>query len=419
MRWKWLLRSLLLISLLAIAVMAFLLYMTKDEINANFNTIDQELNSLVASDKLAGFGVAVFSTDTVYHIAGYGQASKEKQTPYTANTQQYIASVSKSVIGVALMQAVEQGLLTLDENVNTYLPFEVTNPSFPNQVITLRQLATHTSSLDYNEAVVESLYIPEANKQASLDGFMRAYFADHYYGEVAFTNKAPGSAFNYSNIGPSLIAYAIERSSGMTFSTFTERHIFVPLAMKQTSWFALSLDTSLHTHYYEPLPDDLKLVQSDGVILYPSRDLITTVADLTIFCQALLRKDSRLLSPASYNTLWRPQLEASVENPVCDNSGLLFFIDRNQYGITYSLTGMNGGDYCIRTMMWFDPHTEIGYLLLSNTGGSEQNRVRFIWAIQALVSLGDHIVEQQAGDSVSKWLAGKYHNWYSRIYGVF
>ncbi len=76
---------------------------------------------------------------------------------------------------------------------------------------------------------------------------------------------------------------------------------------------------------------------------------------------------------------------------------------------------MNGGDNCINTMMWFDQKTGLGYIFLGNTGQSEFNRVNHIWLFRSLVSLGDHIAfKSNQGSFTNRW-----HNWSSRIRGVF
>lgn len=76
---------------------------------------------------------------------GYGFADRERAVPFTQDTIMNIGSISKTITGAALMRAVQEGKLSLDGNINKYLPFKVANPSFPNEPITLRQLATHTS----------------------------------------------------------------------------------------------------------------------------------------------------------------------------------------------------------------------------------------------------------------------------------
>ncbi|MEL6820142.1 MAG: hypothetical protein AAFP70_00175, partial [Calditrichota bacterium] len=94
-------------------------------------------------------------------------------------------------------------------------------------------------------------------------------------------------------------------------------------------------------------------------------------------------------------------------------------IDRNQYGITYQLTGSNGGDNCINTMMWFDPKTEMGYIFIGNTGGADLNRGRHIWVYRTLVSLGDHILLSNPENTIVDTAALKWHNYYSRVAVLF
>ena len=74
----------------------------------------------------------------------YGYADIASKTSFTNLTVQNIGSVSKTFIALALMQNVDKGLRNLDENINKYLSFKVNNPYFPDQPITLRQLANHT-----------------------------------------------------------------------------------------------------------------------------------------------------------------------------------------------------------------------------------------------------------------------------------
>ncbi|MEM8525999.1 MAG: serine hydrolase [Bacteroidota bacterium] len=382
---------------------------SKDEIRANFENVEAQLQSFHNPQKMGGFAVAVFDADTTFYVNGFGYADLENGIPYTVNTEQYVASIAKTTIGIALLKAQELGLLKVEDPINQYLPFEVKNPKFPSSPITIRHLSTHTSSLDYNEAVVESLYVEEELKRESLASFMDDYFNS---GTVKYSHRAPGEDWNYSNIGASLAAYIIELQSDMSFSAFTQQYIFDPLRIENTTWFESHSDSNQWTTYYEIKEKKLRKVKTSGVQLYPSRDMITNVQDLTTYCQAIIAQDQRLLSKASFATLLAPSLSSKVSNQSVDNHGLFFMIDRNQYGITYQLTGMNGGDNCINTMMWFDPVTEIGYIFIGNTGQVESNRVAHIWIYRTLVSLGDHVTLEQS-------MKYKWHNIFSRLRAVF
>jgi CubicO group peptidase (beta-lactamase class C family) len=52
---------------------------------------------------MGSFAVSVFNADSIIYSKGFGYSNKENNKPYTTETQQYIASVSKTVIGIALM----------------------------------------------------------------------------------------------------------------------------------------------------------------------------------------------------------------------------------------------------------------------------------------------------------------------------
>ncbi|WP_400077816.1 serine hydrolase domain-containing protein [Winogradskyella sp. R77965] len=418
MKGKKLLKKIVLVlTLLIIGFISFLLYQTKDDINADLTNIEEKLNSYYNSTKMGGFAVSVFNADSIIYSKGFGYANKQDKKPYTTNTQQYIASISKTTIGIALMKAEELKLLTIDDPINKHLPFKIYNPNFPQDEITIKQLATHTSSLDYNELVVESLYIEETEKKKTLNSFMSDYFKHNKYGTVKFTKFKPGTDWNYSNIGASLAAYIIEIVSGTSFSDFTQTNIFNPLKLNNTYWTESESDSLIHTNYYEPSGDSITNVQTSGVILYPSRDMITNIKDLTKYCQAIISRNNNLLKPDSFNKLLSPQLNSSITNLEDDSNGIFFMIDRNNYGITYQLTGMSGGDNCIQTMMWFDSKTELGYIFLGNTGFSKLNRSNHNLVYNALVSLGYNYTMDNS--SIGKKIQLKWHNVYNRVRALF
>ena len=418
MKFKKLLRKvLLLIFILVIGFISFLLYQTKDDIDADLSNIDEKLERFYNAERMAGFAVSVFNADSIIYSKGFGYSNKENEEPYTTQTQQFIASISKTTIGIALLKSEELKLLNIDSAINNYLPFQIYNPDFPNEEITIKQLATHTSSLDYNESVVESLYTNQPDLNNSLESFILNYFQNGKFGDITFTKDKPGSNWNYSNIGAALAAYIIERTSGVPFSEFTQTYIFNPLELNNTYWSLLESDSVLHTDYYQTEGDSIINVETSGVILYPCRDIITDIEDLTKYCQALISKHPALLQETSFEKLFAPQLSSSVTNLEDDNNGIFFMIDRNQYGITYQLTGMSGGDNCIQTMMHFDPKTKLGYIFLGNTGFSKLNRRNHIWVYNALVSLGyNYSIKNSTFGQRFKY---NVHNIYNRIRAIY
>jgi CubicO group peptidase (beta-lactamase class C family) len=87
-----------------------------------------------------------------------------------------VGSIAKPFTGVAMMRAVQEGKLSLDEDINQYLPFRVVNSHFPNERITLRHLATHTSGITDDEEVYAGTYHYGGDSPDSLGDFLQRYF---------------------------------------------------------------------------------------------------------------------------------------------------------------------------------------------------------------------------------------------------
>ena len=122
--------------------------------------IDSTLDDFIEAKRLeagmVGLGAAIVVDGKLIWAKGYGAADREASKPFTADTVMNIGSISKTFTGVALMRAVEEGKLSLDDDVSMHLPFPVRNPRFPDDPITLRQLATHTSGIVDRDAVYET-----------------------------------------------------------------------------------------------------------------------------------------------------------------------------------------------------------------------------------------------------------------------
>ncbi|RLM53118.1 class A beta-lactamase-related serine hydrolase [Halobellus sp. Atlit-31R] len=217
------------------------------------------LAALQQQSALPGFAVAVVSSKGLLYQHGFGQADLQAGRAYTHETLQNVGSVSKTVVGVAIVKAIELGYFGLDTEINGILPFRVQHPHGGGP-LTVRHLVTHTSSIvDDDETYGHSYYLlPEADtsgplyrqfqrdftlperKDLSLGGFLKAYLSTggRHYRKTNFAKAAPGVAYHYSNIGAALAAYLVEVKSGQPFEDFTRRHIFEPLQMRSTSWRA-------------------------------------------------------------------------------------------------------------------------------------------------------------------------------------
>src|SRR5690349_1804285 len=116
--------------------------------NANSQTtaVDNFILNNMNGNHTPGLSAAIIKNGKIAWSKGYGYANIEKNIPFTPNTiNSEIASISKPVTTTAIMKLWEQGRFQLDDPINNYLPFAVTNPFYPNIPITFRMLLLHTA----------------------------------------------------------------------------------------------------------------------------------------------------------------------------------------------------------------------------------------------------------------------------------
>ncbi|OIQ30959.1 MAG: hypothetical protein BM564_01745 [Bacteroidetes bacterium MedPE-SWsnd-G2] len=345
-----------------------------------------------------GMGVAIVDETGVLYQNGIGLSDVETNSDYTINTIQPIASVSKTLIGISLLKAQEQGLLQLDDPVNKYLPFQVSNPNYPELPITIRQLATHTSTIIDTEVYMNTSYVlkDEIKRDSSktnsypqnfnppsakipLSQYLENYLSPNgmWYNSNSFLNQMPGHRFEYSNVGATLAAYIIERVSHQSYAQFTDLHILKPLNMTQTGWDYNSVNyETVSTLYSSPKTS----IPHYSLITYPDGGLLTNVSDLGKYLTELIKGYSgkgTLLSKESYNILFETQLNAEhfterdANHPYDDeyNSGI--FMGFSALGNI----GHTGGDPGVSTLLFFNSEDKIGRLLLVNTNIENQDGV--------------------------------------------
>ncbi len=170
-----------------------------------------------------GAAVVIVKDGVVIYQHGYGSANLEYRIPITPQTRFDVASVAKQFTGLSVAMLVQQGKLSLDDDIRKYLP-DV--PDF-GKPITLDHLLHHTSGLrDWPETL--SLSGLDMEGEVTLDMILEMVRRQR---ELDF---APGEEYQYSNTGYNLLAAAIARVTGQSFRAWTDTNLFQPLRMKRT-----------------------------------------------------------------------------------------------------------------------------------------------------------------------------------------
>ncbi|HMQ08804.1 MAG TPA: serine hydrolase domain-containing protein [Saprospiraceae bacterium] len=186
----------------------------QNKVQQTFQIIDNYLSSLEAQN----FNGAVFvaSGNSVFK-KGYGYANKEAGIINTPTTIFDIGSVTKQFTGAAILKLQMQGKLSVHDPVSKYIK-QV--PEDKKQ-ITIHQLLIHSSGLPHALGNDYDLL----SKESFIDKALAS--------ELKFT---PGSRYEYSNVGYSLLAAIIERVSGNTYEEYLNQNLFQPAGMKQTGY---------------------------------------------------------------------------------------------------------------------------------------------------------------------------------------
>lgn len=355
-----------------------------------------------------GFSVAIVNDSAVLYTKGFGQADISGQKTYSKNTVQNIASISKTFIGVSLLKAQELGKLNLDDPINNYLSYEVKNPHYPEVPITIRHLATHTSSIldtDYYEMSyvmkdpIETIdttvvSIPDffngPETRIPLVEFLEKILSDKgaWYQKEGFLNKPPGAQYEYSNIAATLAAQVLEGATGIALPKFTQTHILDTLGMTGSGWSFDAIHMEDHSRLYAVAKTPLPFY---SLITYPDGGFTTSSSDLAAYLNELMKGfggKGTLLQADGYSELFKKQLNAShyanadVEEPSGDerNSGIFMSFRAN------GQIGHSGGDPGVSTHMFFDPTTHLGRILIVNTELDEEG-------YKELIAIGNTLTE--------------------------
>ncbi|MBQ7529707.1 beta-lactamase family protein [bacterium] len=195
-------------------------------------SLDRELTSMIGDNgtKVPGLGVIVFRDGKEVYSKFLGSSridneDRSKDRPFTRESRFRAASVSKPFTAFTIMQLKEQGKIDLDEDISKYLGFTLRNPHYPDIPITVRMLASHTSSIRDGQiyGIPPSMSVEEFFKPEG----------EWYEGGAHFApqGEKPGEYFSYCNLNYGLLGTIIESVTGERFDLYQKGHILKQLSI--------------------------------------------------------------------------------------------------------------------------------------------------------------------------------------------
>ncbi len=354
---------------------------------AGLKAYQQAMRALVDDAKLAGVTTLVARHGKVVLFDAYGVRDLESKTPVTTDTIFRIASMTKPIVGVAMMMLWEQGKWTLDDPVAKHIPeFAGLKVATPNgevpqtRPMTMRQLMSHSAGFDVSAGYSKLNIIDRSQPlQAMIDKLATLPLA-----------AQPGSDWRY---GPSvdIQGYLVEKLSGQPLDVFLKTRIFDPLGMTDTG-FSVDPSKAARVTKIFTYGGDQRIItaptQGDPtrkpVFLSGGGGLLSTTRDYFKFAQMVLdggeASGKRLLKTSTVELMRTNVLEPGV---TVDLYGPTYNIEGIGFGLDFAIIldpaqaktpeGKNsfywGGAF--GTWFWLDPTNDLLVIgMIQNVSGS-------------------------------------------------
>ena len=317
------------------------------------------IESIREKNGIPGVAAAIVKNGETVAVNGFGYRNRDAQLPMTAHTVSPLCSLTKSFTGVAVMQLVDSGKLSLDEPVVSYLPnFRVADIE-ASRKITPRSLLCHKSGMG-DTGHRDRIWHEEVNPYKD-----RADLVNQL-AEVRLQTP-PNAAFSYSNEGYVTLGHLVETVSSISLEDYFQSHIFDAVSMKRTyprfSQWQSDTDKSHGYVKKEEIYEETQLV-ADYSISLSTGGICSTAYDYANYLIASMDyANSALLSLGSLDAM------QTVSMPYGDTGW--------GYGLGWEIIGNagrkvvshSGGLPGIATRVLIIPAEQLGVVVLTNLSG--------------------------------------------------
>src|SRR3954465_13086460 len=248
--------------------------------------LDVIVQRVIAQERVVGASVLVARGDRILLHKGYGFADLALEEPAKEETVYHVVGPMLPFTGIAVMQQVERGKLSLDDDVSKFIP------EFPLQGhhVTVRQLLNHTSGIvDYHylgDPIEATSRQPKA-----LDEVMALYSGKRWVNE-------PGKKWDWSISGFQLLVTILERVTGQTFADYMRHNVIGPAGVTSTTYcddFSLVRGLS---HSYPHFEQGFVPAFENAMAYNADLRFCSTVRDLYDLWTAI--RDKKLVEPATF-----------------------------------------------------------------------------------------------------------------------
>jgi len=351
------------------------------------DVFSKRINNYLIACETNGFSgsLLISKKHNIIFNKGYGLANKEKEIQNSPEIVVDISSVTKQFTATSILKLTEQGLLNLRDSLSLYFK----NIPEDKRDITIHQLLTHSAGLVFGIGEGDFDQIPTEQ-----------YFQQLFNTELL---HAPGSKYEYSNAGYSVLGRIIEIITEKNYETYLKEEIFQVAGMQQTGYLLPDWNTDLvaNEYYFNVINkgSQIEKYQRDGKIAWPLKangGINSTLKDMYKWYQAL--DDKKIISASSLEMLTTPYIkEYENGNSYYAYGWVTFQSDRGTKVITHN--GFNGVSYF--DVVWL-PEEDIVILFASNSFTSGVSDIA--WEVEKMIFEENYTPEHIQKDTHSEIL---------------
>ncbi|MFT5163981.1 MAG: D-alanyl-D-alanine carboxypeptidase [Alteromonadaceae bacterium] len=322
-------------------------------------TLTETLNNYLNDNQSAsnpGLAIVVRKGGEIVYQSSKGLANRADNLAINPNTRFRTGSVTKPMTAIAIMQLVEQGLLSVDNKLLDHIP-ELAGEYAD---VTIHQLLTHQSGI--------SDFINEVDDMTIFNNVTTSAFID-LNSLFNVLNFEPGTQGRYSNTGYVLLAVIVERVTGLSFPDYMAANVFSVLGMNDS--YVMS---EAHQLGEFGAPTALNYANTTtsfnfNLLIYGASNVISTIEDMTLFVDGWM--SHTLVSEATQQLML--QSNGVITN--IGNYGYGWITGQGRHNYTANDYWHTGGFDGYASLVYFSPDDDLVITVLSNGGETTRGHI--------------------------------------------
>lgn len=345
-----------------LVLMFTLLYLSEGTAIAQ-EQLQKEIQQIADKYKAIGVAYAVIKDNKLVYDGAVGCQNVVDKVPLDSKKSLFrIASISKSFTATAIMQLVEQGKISLDDDFGDLIGFPIRNPLYPDKVITLRMILSHTSSINDSNGYFDLAVInPATNKD----------WANSY------SKNEPGSTYSYCNLNFNMTGAVLERVTGKRFDGYIKEQILNPIGV-YAGYCVDSLDSDrfaqlyayennvfeIQPSAYNPRSEEIKNYQlgKSTPIFSPTGGMKISAVDLAKYMQMHMN-----YGKSGKHKIISKKSALTMQTKLSEKEGYgLALRQVNDFIAGKEMVGHTGSAYGLYSTMFFSPKDKFGIVVITN-----------------------------------------------------